>query len=92
MARTPMMKDLPDLPWFKISPLADPADMAAAALKAIKRSRAFHVSDARNYFLHAVMPRISTRETVARVAYVMMRPWRSGKRGGRKARGVGSLR
>ena len=73
--RTPMTRDLPpDLPWFKIVPLADPVDMAAAALKALKRGKAFHVPDGRNYFLHVLLPRISSRESSARSAYVMMRP------------------
>jgi uncharacterized protein len=71
--RTPMMDGLPDLPWFKVAPLADPTDMAAAALVAIKLGRAFHIPDRRNYFLHDVLPRLSPRELNARVAYVMMR-------------------
>lgn len=76
--RTPMMKGLPDLPWFRIAPVADPADMAAAAVAAIKLGRAFRIPGRRNYFLHDVLPRLSPREVNARVAYVMMRDWKKG--------------
>ncbi|NPV59618.1 MAG: SDR family oxidoreductase [Actinobacteria bacterium] len=79
--RTPMMKGLPDLPWFKLVPLAEPTDMAAEALEALKRGRAFHFTDWRNYFLHGVLPRLSARESVAMVAYVMMRDWMGRGRG-----------
>ncbi len=79
--RTPMMKDLPDLPFFKLVPLAEPGDMAAAALAALKRGRAFHIPDVRNYFVHALLPRLSARETVAMVSYVMMRDWKRRRKG-----------
>ncbi len=79
--RTPMMRDIPDLPFFKLVPLAEPADMAAAALAALKRGRAFHIPDARNYFVHALLPRLSARETVAVVSYVLMRDWKKRRRG-----------
>jgi len=71
--RTPMMKDLStDLPWFRLVPLANPVEMAESALQALNRGKAFNFTDRRNYFLHGLLPRISTRETSARVAYLMM--------------------
>lgn len=86
--RTPMMENVPDLPWFRIVPLADPAEIAREGVKAIKRGKAFHVADARNYILHCLLPRISTREASAFTAYVMMRDWRGRRKAGAAGNGL----
>lgn len=76
--RTPLMSSVSmGLPIFKLVPIAEPVDMASVALKALKRGKAFHIADRRSYLIHGLLPRLSSRETTARVAYIMNRPWKS---------------
>jgi short-subunit dehydrogenase len=73
--KTPMMEVAPEFPWYRVVPLADPKDIARAGIEALKKGKAYHLPGFRNRFFHDFMPRISSREVNARLAYVMTRPW-----------------
>lgn len=74
--KTPMMEVAPEFPWYRVVPLADPRDIARAGIEALKKGRSYYIPGFRNRFFHVFMPRISSREANARLAYVMTRPWR----------------